>query len=206
MVLQKQSLAQAQLDGGFSFEDKKKWILEHIEWEDCAIGWADLRLGCAELFIADEYSDVDGIMNSVYESKQHDRINNTVKYLSQQEDRHLLFSIVNHESKPQLYPNAKIIQWKNNVEFVRKRTKFLPTPVMGWNTWTTVNDGRAYFTWDSNWYNDPTQTLNGVHSLYKLLNLEGWEEVKSFVEEYYYLWTEKIVTPNPPIHERQTQS
>ena len=207
MVFQKQSLAQAQLDGEFLFEDKKKWILEHIEWEDCADGWADLRLGCVELFVDDEYSDGAGtIMKFVYENKQHDRINNTVKYLSQQEDRHLLFPIVNHESTPHSLPNAKIIQWKNNAEFVRKRTKFLPTPAMGWNTWTTLNDGRADFTWDSNWYNDPIQTLNGIHSLYKLLNLEGWEDVKSFVEQYYYLWTEKIITPKPPIHERQTQS
>jgi len=210
MVFQRQSFAQAQIDGNFSFEDKKEHILEKIEWEDCADGWSDLRLGCTELFVADDgndYPDVNEIMHSVYENKQHDGISDTVKYLSQQEDRHLLFPIVNHGEKTitDRYPNAKIIQWKNNAEFVHKRTKSLPSSTMGWDInwiWDTLNGGRADFMWDSNWYNTSTQTLNGIHSLYNLLNLNGWEEVKSFVEEYYYLWIEKIVTPKPDINNR----
>ena len=37
MVFQKQSLAQAQIDGNFSFEDKKEYILEYQQQEDIKV-------------------------------------------------------------------------------------------------------------------------------------------------------------------------
>jgi hypothetical protein len=211
MVFQKQSLAQAQIDGKFSFEDKKEYILEHIEWEDCAGGWADLRLGCTELFVNDNItsnSEVDEIMTSVNMNKQHSGISDTVKNLSRQDDRHLLFPIVTHGegiTQADSYPNAKIIQWKNTTEFVHKRTKLLPSSMMRQErkmTWNTLDDERVDFSWDTEWYDNMTQTLDGINSLYNLLNLEGWEKVRPFIEEYYYLWIEKIVTPKPDIRYR----
>ena len=208
MVLQSQSLAQTQIDGTISFENKKEYIIEHLDWEDCADGWADLRLGCIELFVADDgrhQKNVEEIIDCIFTRKQHDRINDTVKYLSQQEDRHLLFPIVTHSSNyRRLYPNAKTIQWKNNAEFVRKRTELLPTHRMpsAEHKWNTMNQSEADFVWDTNWYNNLTQTMDGIHSLYNFLNLNDWDKVKEFVEEYYYVWTEKIVTPKPPVNER----
>jgi hypothetical protein len=208
MVFQKQSLAQAQIDGNFSFEDKKEYIIEYLDWEDCVCGWADLRLGCIELFMGDDaryQKNVGEIMDCVSLLKQHDGINDTVKYLSHQEDRPLLFSIVIHSpNHKRLYPNAKIIQWKNNNEFIRKRTKLLSAHHMppAWSIWNDTNQSEADFVWDTSWNNNLTQTMDGIHSLYNFLNLNDWDKVKEFVEEYYYLWIEKIYTPKPPINER----
>lgn len=233
MVLQHQSLAQRQVDGTVSLEDKKEYIMEHLSWEDAADGWADLRLGDVELFVDDErpsdknsQRDVDEAMSSLYLRTQHDSINNTVKFLSQQEDRHLLFPIIRHNVTfyRGIYPNAKVIQWKNNNDFVLARTSLLPDYRMPpdeeqWNNVaneisdsfkekfgqnaTFVLQKEADFLWDTNWFNSVEETLDGINSLYNFLNLTDWDKVKEFVEEYYNLWIIAAVTPKPKVEERQ---
>ena len=226
MVLQSRSLAQRQVDGTISLEDKKKYIIEHLSWEDAADGWADLSLGDAELFVSDAGTRRDEAISSLAFGKQHDRINDTVKFLSQQEDRHLLFPIIKHTATihRERHPNAKVIQWKNNGDFVKTRTSLLPDDRMPrdeeqWNNVaneipdsfkekfgqnaTFVLQKEADFLWDTNWFNSVEETLDAVHSLYNFLSLTDWDKVKEFVEEYYHLWIKAIVTPKPKWEERQ---
>ena len=227
MVLQSHSLAQRQVDGTISLEDKKKYIIEHLDWEDAADGWADLRLGDVELFVDDEKQNADEAMSSLFLGKQHDRINDTVKFLSQQEDRHLLFPTIIHNATfhRERYPNAKVIQWKNNDDFVLRRTSLLPgyrMPIDNekWNNVaneipdsfkekfgqkaTFVLQKEADFIWNTNWFNSVEETLDGIKSLYNFLDLTDWDKVKEFIEEEYYcLWIKAIVTPKPKWEERQ---
>lgn len=223
MVLQKQSLAQKQIDETLSLEDKKEYIIEYLSWEDAADGWADLRLGDVELFVGDEKRKEKGsdeAMDSLSYGKQHDNINGTVKFLSQQEDRHLLFPVISHSGTFDRgrYPNAKVIQWKNNDDFVKTRTSLLPDcrMPMDFDKWnnvaneipdsfkeqfgknaTFVLQKEADFLWDANWFNSVEDTLAGLQSLYRFLNLNDWNKVKEFIEEYYCLWIKAIVTPKP---------
>lgn len=220
MVLQRQSLAQRQVDGTISLEDKKEYIMKHLSWEDAADGWADLRLGDVELCVTDEssQSNIDAAMNSLTYGKQHDDINDTVKFLSQQEDRHLLFPMISHSDTfyRERYPNAKVIQFKNNDDFVRTRTSLLrdnqkPRDEEQWNNVANeisdefkekfgknssfILQKEADFLWDTNWFNSTEETLDGVHSLYNFLNLTDWDKVKEVVEEYYNSWIIAAVTP-----------
>ena len=220
MVLQRQSLAQRQVDGTISLEDKKEYIMKHLSWEDAADGWADLRLGDVELCVTDEssQSNIVAAMNSLTYGKQHDDINDTVKFLSQQEDRHLLFPMISHSDTfyRERYPNAKVIQFKNNDDFVRTRTSLLrdnqkPRDEEQWNNVANeisdefkekfgknssfILQKEADFLWDTNWFNSTEETLDGVHSLYNFLNLTDWDKVKEFVEEYYNSWIIAAVTP-----------
>lgn len=220
MVLQRQSLAQRQVDGTISLEDKKEYIMKHLSWEDAADGWADLRLGDVELCVTNEssQSNIEAAMNSLTYGKQHDDINDTVKFLSQQEDRHLLFPMISHSDTfyRGRYPNAKVIQFKNNDDFVRTRTSLLrdnqmPRDEEQWNNVaneisdefkekfgknaTFVLQKEADFLWDTNWFNSTEETLDGVHSLYNFLNLTDWDKVKEVVEEYYNSWIIAAVTP-----------
>ena len=220
MVLQKQSLAQKQIDETLSLEDKKKYIIEYLSWEDAADGWADLRLGDVELFVNDEKQNTEVAMYHLSLGKQDDDINDTVKFLSQQEDRHLLFPMINHSDTVYRgrYPNAKVIQFKNNDDFVRTRTSLLrdnqmPRDEEQWNNVaneisdefkekfgknaTFVLQKEADFLWDTNWFNSVEDTLAGLQSLYRFLNLNDWNKVKEFIEEYYCLWIKAIVTPKP---------
>jgi len=224
MVLQSQSLAQRQIDRTISLEDKKEYIIEHLSWEDAADGWADLRLGDTELFVSDENTQGDSgsAMQSLSYGKQHDGINDTVKFLSQQEDRNLLFPIISHSAtfNRERYPNAKVIQWKNNDDYVRTRTSLLrdnqmPRDEEQWNNVaneisdefkekfgekrTFILQKEADFLWDTNWFNSTEETLDGVHSLYNFLNLTDWDKVKEFVEEYYNSWIIAAVTPRHTI-------
>jgi len=220
MVLQRQSLAQRQVDGTISLEDKKEYIMKHLSWEDAADGWADLRLGDVELCVTDEssQSNIVAAMNSLTYGKQHDDINDTVKFLSQQEDRHLLFPMISHSDTfyRERYPNAKVIQFKNNDDFVRTRTSLLrdnqkPRDEEQWNNVANeisdefkekfgknssfILQKEADFLWDTNWFNSTEETLDGVHSLYNFLNLTDWDKVKEVVEEYYNSWIIAAVTP-----------
>ncbi|MBC8409203.1 MAG: hypothetical protein H8E12_10850 [Rhodobacteraceae bacterium] len=220
MVLQKQSLAQKQIDETLSLEDKKKYIIEYLSWEDAADGWADLRLGDVELFVNDEKQNTEVAMYHLSLGKQDDDINDTVKFLSQQEERHLLFPVISHSGTFDRgrYPNAKVIQWKNNGDFVKTRTSLLhddrmPRDEEQWNNVaneisdsfkeqfgknaTFVLQKEADFLWDANWFNSVEDTLAGLQSLYRFLNLNDWNKVKEFIEEYYCLWIKAIVTPKP---------
>ena len=214
MVFQKQSLAQAQIDGNFSFEDKKEYISTHMQDESLEqLGyWGDLRLGCMELFVQDDgtYNSQDGadVFNSVDLNEQHPLINDTVKFLSSDENDNLLFCINQHS--PHLaedwFPNAKIITFKNSSRMTRYRYSYLnndadsDNPWWHWDKAEIGGERKADFIWDTKWLNDLTSTVNGLKKLYKVFNLDGWEQAEPFIKEYYHLWAEKTYLPIPVIH------
>ncbi len=230
MVFQKQSLAQAQIDGNFSFEDKKEYISTHMQIEDIKTGyWGDLRLGCMELFVQDDmaynfetqigyyldklglphYSQDNGdAFSSVVLNEQHPLINDTVKFLSSDENDNLLFCINQHSLHipEDFFPNAKIITFKNSSRMTRYRYSYLNNDADSdkhWWHWDKAEIGgerKADFIWDTKWLNDLTSTVNGLKKLYKVFNLDGWEQAEPFIKEYYHLWAEKNYLPIPVIH------
>ena len=220
VVFQKQSLAQAQIDGNFSFEDKKEYILEYQQQEDIKKldYWSDLHLGCMELFVQDDgpynfetqnYSqDGADAFNSVDLNEQHPLINDTVKFLSSDENDNLLFCIIQHSHyiAEDFFPNAKIITFKNSSRMTRYRYSYLNNDADSdkhWWHWDKADIGgerKADFIWDTKWLNDLTSTVNGLKKLYKVFNLDGWEQAEPFIKEYYHLWIEKIYLPIPVIH------
>tara|TARA_B110001454_G_scaffold57337_1_gene56005 strand:- start:224 stop:958 length:735 start_codon:yes stop_codon:yes gene_type:complete len=206
VVFQKQSLAQTQIDGTFSFNDKKEYILTLMQDEDIKENeyWADLHLGCSQLFVSDDFSgsveSEPDYMNSVYRREQHSGINNTVRFLSSNENDKLLFSLNWHDRFLHRYffPNAKIITFKNNAKITRYRFGFL-TPVKKeiFSHWDKGDIDRRVpdFTWDTEWLNDVSTTTDGLKKLYRLFNLDGWEQAEPFIKEYYHLWCEKNHMP-----------
>jgi hypothetical protein len=63
-----------------------------------------------------------------------------------------------------------------------------------WNEgsiWRRVPD----FTWDTEWLNDVSTTTDGLKKLYRLFNLDGWEQAEPFIKEYYHMWYEKNHMP-----------
>ena len=206
VVFQKQSLAQAQIDGTLSFDDKKEYILSHMKDEDLKKGgWGDLDLGCSHLFMVgrdsalvsyDETSQ-DDPMPSIFEGKQHCEINDTVRFLSSERNDNLLFSLNWHfnELTSKNFPNAKIITFINNVRMINHRRSLMsrtynPSSSVSWDE-GSLNEREPDFTWDTEWLYDVTATMNGIEELYNLFNLDGWEQAKPFVKEYYHLWCEK---------------
>ncbi len=220
MVFQKQSLAQAQIDGNFSFEDKKEYILEYQQQEDIKKldYWSDLHLGCMELFVQDDgpynfesqnYSqDGADAFDSVVLNEQHPLISDTVKFLSSDENDNLLFCINQHSLHiaEDFFPNAKIITFKNSSRMTRYRYSYLNNDADSdkhWWHWDKADIGgerKADFIWDTKWLNDLTSTVNGLKKLYKVFNLDGWEQAEPFIKEYYHLWAEKNYLPIPVIH------
>ena len=208
MVLQSQSLAQAQIDGTFSFDDKKEYILSHMKNEDIKKGeWGDLELGCSQLFIdgADKSDTHWGLVYNIKTGKQHSSITDTARFLSSKRNNKWLFGLVCHLNYlPLALPNAKIIAFKNNTSMVNHRTSFLPVKHIFHNFTATVENGGwdegitervSDFTWDTEWLNDVSTTTEGIHKLYKLFNLDGWEQAEPFIKEYYHLWCKKNHLP-----------
>ena len=203
MVLQKQSLAQAQIDGTLSFNDKKEYILKYIQDEDILKNnfWRDLNLGCSQLFIdgADNSTTHWGLIDNIKTGKQHSSITDTVKFLSSDNNNKLLFSLVWHGGgiTPR-FPNAKIITFKNNVQMINHREHFLKQDnevfVPNWNE-GSLNERVPDFTWNTEWLNDVDATMDGIKELYRLFNLDGWEQAEPFIKEYYHLWCEKNHLP-----------
>jgi hypothetical protein len=199
MVLQSQSLAQAQIDGNFSFDDKKEYILTHMQTEDILKNnfWGDLKLGCFQLFGLTHFSRQQDWIGD----KQRSLITDTAKFLSSENNNKLLFSLVWHSlAVPSMFPNAKIITFKNNEQMINHRTSFLKGKTSPYredereaerreNNWAT------FFTWDTEWLYDVSTTTDGLHELYKLFNLDGWEQAEPFIKEYYHLWREKNHLP-----------
>lgn len=204
VVFQKQSFAQAQIDGTFSFEDKKEYILKLIQKEDMTDkGWKDLDLGCHQLFVSDYIpfkSQTRNPMSYLFKGKQHSRISDTVKFLSSDENDKLLFSITHHGSylNRKMFPNAKIVTFKNNSKMTKHRFS-LPDRIIDAGViderhhWDEGNiDGREPdFTWNSEWFDNVTTTVDGLNELYKLFNLSDWQRVEPFIKEYYHIWCEK---------------
>ena len=191
MVLQAQSLAQAQIDGNFSFDDKKEYILSHMKDEDITNGgWSDIGLGCCNLF----GTSFELLEDKIWTGNQHESIGDTVRFLSSKRNNKWQFSLVCHSRNvTRLFPNAKIVTFKNNIPMVCHRTSFLTddrfTLNGGWGE--GINEREPDFTWDTEWLYDVTATMNGIEELYNLFNLDGWEQAKPFVKEYYHLWCEK---------------
>jgi len=205
MVFQKQSLAQAQIDGNFSFNDKKEYISTHMQTEDIKTGyWGDLRLGCSQLFGQDNWCGggqtydrlkVPNVEQFIRSNEQHPSINDTVKFLSSDENDNLWFSLNQHAHIPgkDYFPNAKIITFKNNTDMVNHRCSFIDTTDPDWKT--NIEDREPDFTWDTEWLNDVSTTTDGLKELYRLFNLDGWEQAEPFIKEYYQIWYEKNHLP-----------
>lgn len=206
VVFQRQSMAQGQIDGTLSLNDKKEYILTLMQDEDIKENeyWADLHLGCSQLFVADDCpgSDKSGnAMWAIFEGRQHSQINDTVRFLSSAENDKLLFSLNWHQEylDRTFFPNAKIIAFKNNSKMTKYRFRFLDKAAMigeghHWNEgsiWRRVPD----FTWDTEWLNDVSTTTDGLKKLYRLFNLDGWEQAEPFIKEYYHMWYEKNHMP-----------
>jgi hypothetical protein len=196
MVLQSQSLAQAQIDGTLSFNDKKEYILKYMQGEDILKYnfWSDIHLGCSQLFIdgADNSTTHWGLIDNIKTGKQHSSITDTVKFLSSDNNNKLLFSLVWHNNTiTPIFPNAKIITFKNNTQMINHRRLFLKGG--GLADWTegSLNERVPDFTWDTEWLNDVSTTTDGLKELYRLFNLDGWEQAEPFIKEYYHLWCEK---------------
>ena len=196
MVLQSQSLAQAQIDGIFSFDDKKEYILTHMKDEDIKKGWwGDLKMGCSELLVGDV--EPFKLTNNVKTGKQHESISDTARFLSSETNNKWLFSVVCHShTVTRVFPNAKIVTFNNNIPMINHRIPFLADEYYKlikdhfWNV-GDCPEGISDFTWDTEWLYDVTATMNGIEELYNLFNLDGWEQAKPFVKEYYHLWCEK---------------
>ena len=205
VVFQRQSLAQAQIDGTFSFEDKKEYILKYIQKEDIRKNeyWSDLQLGCSRLFVDDEFEGTDKVgnaMGAIFTGKQHSRISDTVKFLSSDKNDKLLFSLNWHTEQlfpfARSMPNAKILTFKNNLKMTQYRTSYTTKDLVSehWDEGNLdfANDGREPdFTWNTEWLNDVTITVDGLKELYELFNLSGWERAEPLIKEYYHIWYEK---------------
>jgi hypothetical protein len=174
--------------------------------EDITNGyWGDLGLGCAELFIdGDDYNSTINnpyrLVNNIKNGRQHSSITDTAKFLSSGNNNKWLFGFVFHVNTiTSTFPNAKIITFKNNEQMVNHRTSF--QSIASNKVWNEISpnervaDRVADFTWDTEWLYDVSTTTDGLHELYKLFNLDGWEQAEPFIKEYYHLWCEKNHLP-----------
>ena len=150
--------------------------------------------------MGDGYDDPFDILVNVKTGKQHESISDTVRFLSSETNNKWLFSLVWHSEILRLenFPNAKIITFKNNTQMISHRSSFLAdeyAPIQD-HSWKGNCTGRvADFTWDTEWLNDVSTTTEGIHKLYKLFNLDGWEQAEPFIKEYYHLWCKKNHLP-----------
>ena len=205
MVFQCETLAQKQIDGNFSFDDKKTYILDHLSDEDLKENkrWDDLHLGDRPLYVGDVYNFIDGKnkynedlgdYNPVMELLNQAPapiVNNTARYLSSEENT-LKFSIVwHHINLPtDVFPNAGGVTFKNNLKTVLYRTSLLTQIEQDkahwkWDNGEVESNRSPLFVWDTNWFSDETATINGLAEVYRVFNLGGWEQAESFVKEYY---------------------
>ena len=207
MIFQHNELAQRQIDGNFSFADKKEYILRRLNQEDITNDyWGDLGLGCSQLFVSDIMPETKGSdpMQHIFLGKHHRGINNTAVFLSNEQNDKLLFSLNYHQSHlPDcLFPNAKIIAFKNNLKMVNHRCSLIPNDKASrvwyrrpsdyaWDEGIIEGEREPDFIWNTEWFRDETKTMNGIKELYRLLDLTGWERAESFIKEYYQIWYEK---------------
>ena len=166
----------------FNQTEKIEFLTTRIQ--DTANHWADLGLGCSELF---------GIGNDVYYKYppsiiKNMKFNSAIETLS---NNNLKFFIVAHwpsQCKKYLstWPNATIIHFKYSDEFINFRT---PNSEIKVHVEPEV-DFPNEIIWDNNNYFSADTTVNEIKKLYKLLDLNNFNETA--IQEYYALWIAKL--------------
>ena len=116
-VFQHAILAQQQIDGGYSQIDKINYLKKELR--EVGTEWNDLNLGCHELFCVENniYTDYPSGLIKKF------TFNQTVETLSNSSFK---FFIVAHqplvcERYLEVWPNAKVIYFKNCAEFISTR-------------------------------------------------------------------------------------
>jgi len=232
-VFQSAPFAKEQLSGNFSQTDKINYLKNELD----RIGdkWNDLNIGCGHFF---------GIDNEFYYQYPTDLIKSllTQQIIDDITNSELKFFIVAHwpsicDEYIKVWPNAKIIYFKNTKDFISARYK---NPLS--STWDIVRgvdwpvdppasveelnslpdavrkEFNTFFpkvyldlkfrsseldyyersiinypnsiVWDTNNYFQIDDTVNGIRNLYKLLNLNNFNE--KAVQDYYIAWIDKL--------------
>ena len=179
-VFQDSDLAYQQLAGNFTINDKIAYIRTEIA--NTVDIWSDLNLGCIQLLGV----DVDDILSPTV------TFNPIIENLSTGNKK---FFVVAHTLKNlEMYltrwPNAKLIVFKNNRKFLEYRApdKF-DLNILNYYE-RKMSAYKSTVTWNTDWYFSRDDTVNNVEQIYKHLNLTNFN--RSYVEEYYDLWTTKL--------------
>jgi hypothetical protein len=192
-VLQDKSLAEKQLNGNFSHDDKINYILIKLSNEadyKNQKNWMDLDLGCDLLL---------GHYETWYEKKEPIQYFDIVNTLSNRSEK---FFIVAHKSYNvaniiKIWKNAKIIFFTNTLHFRHLRIGMDNHSVLDpkWETKCKQlikeeNFNNLYY-FDTNNYFSEEKTVNGVKELYQQLNLKGFNETS--ISLYYKEWIKKCL-------------
>ena len=125
-VFRSSALAQQQLNGQFSYNDKLNYLLEKLATAKNSTVWNDLELGCEDFY---------GVENETYSVQYHEVIAhrmNRVVYNTIDHDKHM-FLVAHTKFQLRAYqnfwPNASLILFTDFAEFLNKRPQLNRTPV-----------------------------------------------------------------------------
>jgi hypothetical protein len=190
-VFQNAILAEKQLDGNFTIDDKMQYLISELN--NVKDHWNDLNLGCAQLFGVNSSMYVDCADPQLLQTK----FNTIIQKLS---NSNYKFFLVVHDSScfmtyQTLWKNARIIIFENTKRFVigristnkhSDREKILNLHEKHIQQYKSSN---AIF-WDNDLYYSGEATVNQVEQLYKQLELTNFN--REYIHKYYNLWISKI--------------
>lgn len=134
--------------------------------------WADLGMGCAQLF-------GDDPLNPDTFNEEIDRVSNSGRYFFiAAHFRHILQRVL------EIWPNAQIISYFNGKDFVNSRD---PVPYEGDIDTQQFNNTIPF---DTSVYFDEERTVDAIRSMYNRFGLTDFNE--SIIREYYNTWISVI--------------
>ena len=145
-VFQDAELAQKQIDGNFNQLNKFEYI--QTELSNTQFEWVDLNLGCFQLFDIDSslyYHYPENIIKLLITNKVVERVSNSnSKFFIVAHTPTMCGKILN------IWPNAKIIYFKNNTKFIKFRN----------SDWNIIRNSRG-----DNWPDEAPTSLSEFNNL-----------------------------------------
>jgi len=188
-VLQDKDLAQKDLEGTLTPEDKFNLLIERInKIED---KWNDLGLGCYQLLGVH-----DQLFRKEFSKEERKKCyRDVVKLLS---NSNKLFFIVQHrvdwvEDIVNEWPNAKVVAVDHSYEFARSRPGYhhLESGLDDMkNEWVDQIPYDADFRFNANEFNSKHHTLKNIQKLYKTFGLTDYNE--EYISLFYDAWFQKV--------------
>jgi|TARA_Y100000389_G_scaffold146249_1_gene144917 hypothetical protein len=191
-LFQDKQLAEAQIAGEFSVEDKLDYLLGQIQLNRKGIVWNDLNLTDKSFFGFEKRDYIDPWRGISFHSYVKDVTESDYKFFIASHFMPEVLEIV------KIWKNAKIILFTDVEEFVTKRTQddpFLRTYLKALDSHPAELEEMSkldniIYKFDVRKYESETETLDAVKELYEILDLPGYN--REYLAKYWNHWANKI--------------
>lgn len=197
-VFANSQLAQLQLDGKFTQDDKVNFLTDQLQKARNSNRWDDFDLGCIQFFGFPPWEQA--FTNPTF-------ANVTAKYCNPVVNNVLMsrykFFVTSHDTGNlrqymNFWPGARVIFFTNFLKFISRRHN-------GINNWARMNSelyeldvkeitqsmsNEKFFLWNTAWYNNTNDLISNVKNCYNWLRLTAPSD--DIIVNFYNDWIETI--------------